>query len=106
MKEFASNKSQRIFFEQSSANGILLFRETSAIICSYGSRILAVPVHHDIYLEKYKGIRLMLNALTCALNGNYVNFGVFSLYNDQVIIPLIFSASSVVIVVVLMSSVI
>jgi len=34
-------------------------------------------------VEKYKGIRLMLNTLTNALSGNYVNFGVFNLYNDQ-----------------------
>ena len=73
----------RIYFENSSANGILLFRETSAIVCAYGSRILQVPVQQNIYLEKYKGIRLMLNTLTNALSGNYVNFGVFSLYNDQ-----------------------
>lgn len=77
------NKSQRIFFEQSSANGILLFRETSAIVCSYGSRILEIPVNQDIYAEKYKGIRLMLNVLTCALSGGYVNFGVFALYEDK-----------------------
>jgi exportin-7 len=83
MQEFVLNKGQRIFFENSSANGILLFRETSSIISAYGSRILQVPVQKDIYLEKYKGIRLMLNTLTNALSGNYVNFGVFNLYNDQ-----------------------
>ena len=83
MQEFVANKGVRIFFENSSANGILLFRETSAIVCAYGSRILQVPVQQNIYLEKYKGIRLMLNTLTNALSGNYVNFGVFALYNDQ-----------------------
>ena len=77
-----ANKGVRIFFENSSANGILLFRETSAICCAYGSRILQIPVQQNIYLEKYKGIRLMLNTLTNALSGNYVNFGVFALYND------------------------
>lgn len=40
-------------------------------------------MQQDIYLEKYKGIRLILNVLTCALSGNYVNFGVFSLYDDK-----------------------
>jgi exportin-7 len=69
-------------FENSSADGILLFRETSSIICAYGSRILQVPVIQNIYLEKYKGIRLMLNTLANALSGNYVNFGVFKLYSD------------------------
>lgn len=82
MQEFVHNKGQRIYFEQSSANGILLFRETSQIVCAYGSKILEVPVQSDIYLEKYKGIRLMLNTLTMALSGNYVNFGVFNLYAD------------------------
>ncbi len=77
------NKGQRISFENSSANGILLFRETSAILCAYGSRILQVPVQQNIYLEKYKGIRLMLNTLANALSGNYVNFGVFNLYGDK-----------------------
>ena len=83
MQEFVTNKGQRIQFEQSSASGILLFRETSFIICAYGSHILQVPVQQDIYLEKYKGIRLMLNTLAQALSGGYVNFGVFALYNDQ-----------------------
>jgi exportin-7 len=83
VQEFVANKGQRIAFENSSANGILLFRETSSIISTYGSRILQLPVQQDIYLEKYKGIRLMLNTLTNALSGNYVNFGVFALYNDQ-----------------------
>ena len=78
-----ANKGVRISFDNSSANGILLFRETSAFVCAYGSKILQVPVQQNIYVEKYKGIRLMLNTLTNALSGNYVNFGVFSLYNDQ-----------------------
>jgi len=82
MQEFVQNKGQRIYFDQSSANGILLFRETSNILCEYGCHIMDIPVVSDIYLEKYKGIRLLLNTLTCALTGNYVNFGIFSLYND------------------------
>jgi len=40
-------------------------------------------VRQDVYVEKYKGIRLLLNTLTCALSGNYVNFGVFALYDDK-----------------------
>lgn len=83
MQEFVLNRVQRIVFDQSSANGILLFKEASKILCSFGSRILSVPVRQDIYREKYKGIQLMLNTLTNALNGNYVNFGVFALYNDN-----------------------
>jgi hypothetical protein len=84
VQEFTQNKCQRIIFDQCSPNGILLFRETSTILCTYGSRILAIPVRESIYAEKYKGIRVMLNTLVGALSGDYVNFGVFRLYNDQV----------------------
>lgn len=36
----------------------------------------------DVYREKYKGIALALAMLSRALNGSYVNFGVFELYKD------------------------
>jgi exportin-7 len=36
----------------------------------------------DLYENKYKGIGLSLAMLSRALNGSYVNFGVFELYND------------------------
>ena len=83
LKEFVQNKGQRIYFEQSSANGILLFREASSILCSYGSHILQIPTRENVYAEKYKGIRIMLDTITHILSGNYVNFGIFALYNDS-----------------------
>jgi exportin-7 len=102
MTEFVYNKAQRIMFEQSSPNGILLFRETSSILVAYGSRILGhQPQGNEIYPQKYKGIALCLTVLAHALSkfhpfvtthslftqvtctgGNYVNFGVFALYED------------------------
>jgi hypothetical protein len=39
-------------------------------------------VTSDVYENKYKGIGLSLAMLSRALNGSYVNFGVFELYND------------------------
>lgn len=36
----------------------------------------------DVYAHKYKGIALALAMLSRALNGAYVNFGVFALYSD------------------------
>ena len=36
----------------------------------------------DAYRDKYKGISLALSMLSRALNGSYVNFGVFELYQD------------------------
>ena len=81
--EFVINKTQRLTFDSSSPNGILLFREVSKLIVAYGSRILALPTPSDPYTYKYKGIWVALTILTRALAGNYVNFGVFELYGDR-----------------------
>ena len=92
--EFALNKTQRLTFEPSSVNGILLFREVSKLVVAYGSRALNDPTaatssggadaNHGSrkYAERFKGIWLATCALTRALSGNYVNFGVFELYGD------------------------
>lgn len=83
MAEFVLNKAQRLTFDSSSANGILLFREVSKLIVAYGSRILSLPNAPEVYSFKYKGIWICLTILTRALGGNYVNFGVFELYGDR-----------------------
>lgn len=92
--EFVYNKSQRIVFDSSSPNGILLFRETSNILVTYGRHTLtnweriggAAVVEKntamDAYRMMYKGIWVCLLMFSRALGGNYVNFGVFSLYGD------------------------
>ena len=36
MTEIVQNRSQRLQFEISSPNGVLLFREVSKMICTYG----------------------------------------------------------------------
>ncbi|XXG52684.1 hypothetical protein AAC387_Pa03g0944 [Persea americana] len=83
MAEFVLNKAQRLTFDSSSPNGILLFREVSKLIVAYGSRILSLPISTDVYALKYKGIWVSLTILSRALAGNYVNFGVFELYGDR-----------------------
>ncbi|GAB4836168.1 hypothetical protein Ancab_001081 [Ancistrocladus abbreviatus] len=83
MAEFVLNKAQRLTFDSSSPNGILLFREVSKLLVAYGSRILSFPNVADIYAFKYKGIWICLTILARALSGNYVNFGVFELYGDR-----------------------
>ncbi|GFZ09350.1 ARM repeat superfamily protein [Actinidia rufa] len=83
MAEFVLNKSQRLTFDSSSPNGILLFREVSKLTVAYGSRILSLPNCADLYTFKYKGIWILLSVLARALAGNYVNFGVFELYGDR-----------------------
>ena len=83
--EFVRNKSQRINFGESSANGILLFREASALVCAYGSKLLQMPISEDskeVYKTRYKGIGLALDIVSACLIGSYVNYGVFELYQD------------------------
>lgn len=70
MSEFVLNKAQRLTFDSSSPNGILLFREVSKLIVAYGSRILALPNAADIYAFKYKGIWISLTILTRGENMN------------------------------------
>ncbi|PZC71446.1 hypothetical protein B5X24_HaOG213386, partial [Helicoverpa armigera] len=82
--ELAQNRNQRLHFDVSSPNGILLFRELSSIICAYGSRILTIDVaKKQMYAMKLKGISLCFSILKAALCGNYANFGVFRLYGDE-----------------------
>lgn len=85
MAELVQNRSQRLQFDVSSPNGILLFRETSKIICNYGTRILSlrdIP-KEQVYPLKLKGVSICFSMLKSALCGGYVNFGVFRLYRDM-----------------------
>ncbi|XP_054708520.1 exportin-7-like [Uloborus diversus] len=82
--ELVVNRSQRLQFDVSSPNGILLFREASKVIVNYGSRILtmtSIP-KDQIYKMKLKGISICFSMLKSALCGGYVNFGVFRWYGD------------------------
>ncbi|XP_066279027.1 exportin-7-like isoform X5 [Branchiostoma lanceolatum] len=84
MAELVQNRSQRLQFDVSSPSGILLFRETSKMLVSYGSRVLTLgEVPKDqVYALKLKGIAICFSMLKAALCGGYVNFGVFRLYGD------------------------
>ncbi len=84
LQEFCHNKANRVNFDQSSPNGILLFRATSDVVSTYGRRLIAAPrpAETEIYKQRYKGMALSLSVLNSALSGNYVCFGVFALYND------------------------
>ncbi|XP_044085560.1 ran-binding protein 17 isoform X4 [Neovison vison] len=85
MAELMQNRSQRLNFDVSSPNGILLFREASKMICTYGNQILSLGSlsKDQIYPMKLKGISICYSALKSALCGNYVSFGVFKLYGDN-----------------------
>ncbi|XP_032806398.1 exportin-7 isoform X1 [Petromyzon marinus] len=83
--ELVQNRSQRLQFDVISPNGILLFREASKMITTYGNLILSLgEIPKDqLYPLKLKGISICFSILKAALCGNYVNFGVFRLYGDS-----------------------
>lgn len=60
VSEFVYNKSQRLTFDSSSPNGILLFREVSKVLVTYGKHVLTVNTVKDNYNDKYKGIWICL----------------------------------------------
>jgi len=80
--EFVFSKGGRISFDISSVNGILLFREASKLLVSYGSTVLKSTSPRDLWKDKYKGMSLCFSILNRTIVGNYVNFGVFGLYGD------------------------
>ena len=83
LDELCYNRGLRVAFGASSAAGILLFREASAAIVAYGSRVATLaPTPAALYPQKYKGISIALSLFSRCLDGGYVNFGVFSLYGD------------------------
>ncbi|KAJ1867918.1 hypothetical protein LPJ78_000617 [Coemansia sp. RSA 989] len=83
MAEFVYNRTQRLNFDVSSANGILIFREASQAIWTYGRLVLEArgPVR-NVYKERYKGVAVCFNILTRLVAGKYVAIGVMPLYGD------------------------
>ena len=53
--ELVQNRSQRLLFDVTSPNGVLLFREASKIIVTYGDRILSLTdiPEAELYRRKY-----------------------------------------------------
>lgn len=49
-------------------------------MCGWGG--MQVTNVREVYADKYKGIWICMMILARALNGSYVNFGVFELYGD------------------------
>ena len=77
--ELVLNRSQRLIFDSSSPNGILLFREVSKLIVCYGSRVLALPNPVDIYASKYKGIWISFTILSRGMHFEQLHFLFFLL---------------------------
>eukprot|EP00497_Spongosphaera_streptacantha_P002971 TRINITY_DN3605_c0_g1_i1.p1 TRINITY_DN3605_c0_g1~~TRINITY_DN3605_c0_g1_i1.p1 ORF type:complete len:116 (-),score=26.77 TRINITY_DN3605_c0_g1_i1:2-349(-) len=68
MAELVDEKAQRISFPSSSPNGIILFKETSKVLQTYGERMLSnMQDVKNPYKERYKGILLCMKILAARL---------------------------------------
>lgn len=52
--DFVFNRSQRLNFDISSPNGILIFRDASRVVCTYGRHILEHQVTNESEKYPYK----------------------------------------------------
>ena len=82
--ELLYQRGQRINFGNNSPNGVLLFRAAARVVSAYGtSPCRATPLPDtQTYARLYKGVSICTSILSRALDGNFVNFAVFKLYND------------------------
>uniref|UniRef100_A0A3B0MVH8 RAN-binding protein, putative n=1 Tax=Theileria annulata TaxID=5874 RepID=A0A3B0MVH8_THEAN len=104
LSELLDNKGRRITFDKTSANGLLLFKESSYIVIYYGLKLLdqlnALKTsnmtsmasamsgslscnENEIYKKYYKSISYCLLVLVHTLGGDYISFGVFDIYGDN-----------------------
>lgn len=83
--ELTQNRSQRLHSDVMVPNGVLLFREISKTLVTYGSQLLTLTniPSDQVYDIKLKGISICFRMLKAALSGGYVNFGVMRLYGDE-----------------------
>eukprot|EP01013_Petalomonas_cantuscygni_P027031 TRINITY_DN4967_c0_g1_i1.p1 TRINITY_DN4967_c0_g1~~TRINITY_DN4967_c0_g1_i1.p1 ORF type:complete len:1143 (+),score=322.34 TRINITY_DN4967_c0_g1_i1:141-3569(+) len=108
--DFAVNRMQRIAFDSSSPDGILLFKHTAALVQTflqhhyntlpppqdvssfgpdYVPKGVITGVGGDLYKNHLRGITAAMTALQWALTGQYCNFGIFTLYNDPVLLDVL-----------------
>ena len=59
MIELLQNRSQRLQFEVSSPNGILLFREASSMLVTYGQSILEITKNNILSQERFLTVRTL-----------------------------------------------
>ena len=63
MIELLQNRSQRLQFEVSSPNGILLFREASSMLVTYGQSILEITKNNILSQEIVHKINKQINKI-------------------------------------------
>eukprot|EP01105_Mastigella_eilhardi_P003561 TRINITY_DN145_c1_g2_i1.p1 TRINITY_DN145_c1_g2~~TRINITY_DN145_c1_g2_i1.p1 ORF type:complete len:1107 (+),score=313.50 TRINITY_DN145_c1_g2_i1:197-3517(+) len=89
--ELVMNRQERLLFEPSSPNSLLLFRELGGCLSLYLTRFMAVPAQSvkDPFRDVYKPARYCLEAVARVLGGGYLPVGVFVVYGDNIFTNLV-----------------
>ncbi|KAA0191073.1 XPO7, partial [Fasciolopsis buskii] len=86
LAEIVHNRNGRLLFDSTVPTGYLLFTELSTALSGFGIQIIPhtrdVP-KQSIYSVKLKPVMAALRALKMYISGNFINFGVFSLFRDD-----------------------
>eukprot|EP00002_Diphylleia_rotans_P040206 TRINITY_DN9481_c0_g1_i1.p1 TRINITY_DN9481_c0_g1~~TRINITY_DN9481_c0_g1_i1.p1 ORF type:complete len:1063 (+),score=207.06 TRINITY_DN9481_c0_g1_i1:100-3288(+) len=96
MSEFVANRGQRITFDTSSADGILLFRTMSSVITTAVTCLTSQGPTSDLYRDRYKSVSACFYTLSRAISGGYANFGIFALYGDPALDAVLEAISNLV----------
>jgi len=80
--ELVYDNGSRLAFNLHSPNGVILFRESCAILSGFSHKAHQLASGDDAYANKYKTARLCFDVLGFVMEGKYVNFGVMDFYGD------------------------
>ena len=80
--EFVYCRNSRIKFDNGSIYSIVLFKNLSKVINGYG-KVIIDNVGDEEFFKKFNGkIKRLLGIMAYILNGGYIPFGVFEIYED------------------------
>lgn len=99
IKDFTHNVHKRINFPNTSPNGIILFKENANILIFIASCINQFEsLEQDSKLSdiKYKLTNYLFKIFIHIVDGDYCNYGVFSLYQDDILLNLFSSMFTVI----------
>eukprot|EP00808_Paulinella_micropora_P022566 g20860.t1 len=87
LSELVHNTSRRVDFGKNSPQGLIMVRKvadmlTEIILSLHRASAERVPCQ-DLYRERLKPLALSLEVLHRCWTGGYVNFGIFTLYEDK-----------------------
>ena len=77
VQELSTNRSNRIQFGSSSANGVLIFRSVASIVICASEKMKCTGIF------RLKLLAVLLSSARGCLTGQYINFGIMRFYGDD-----------------------